>query len=80
MRNKDEILSIIFKRFPNHRDFISELFTESESFRTLCEDYFDCKVKLDEFISARNEKNERLKEYKILLEEIEDELLERIMI
>ena len=78
MRNNDKILKLIYSRFSNHKDFINELFEESESFRTLCEDYFDCRIMLDESIKINNKTDDLRKEYQILLSEIEDELLERI--
>ena len=78
MQNKDQILKFIITRFPDYLDSIEELFDESESFRSLCEDYFDCRSVLDESIKINNKKNDLRKEYQLLLTEIEDELLERI--
>ena len=78
MQNKDQVLKFIITRFPNHQNCIEELFDESESFRSLCEDYFDCRSVLDESIKINNKKNDLRKEYQLLLTEIEDELLERI--
>lgn len=78
MKNKDQILNLICFRYPNHKDFINELYVESESFRSLCEDYYDCRMVLDKSIVDSNKTNDMRKEYQILLTEIEDELLERI--
>ena len=78
MKNNDEILKVITSRFPSYKDFINELFEESESFRTLCEDYYDCKMVLDKSIQINNKTNDMSKEYQILLTEIEDELLEKL--
>lgn len=80
MKNEDKILNLISLRFPNHKELITELFKESESFRSLCEDYYDCKRMLDESITINNKSSDTRKEYQILLNEIEDELLERITI
>jgi len=80
MQNKDQVLKLIGTRFPNHQNCIEELFEESESFRLLCEDYYDCRVVLDESIKTNNKTNGLRKEYQLLLTEIEDELLERITI
>ena len=80
MKNEDRILNLISLRFPNHKELITELFKESESFRSLCEDYYDCKRMLDESITINNKSSDTRKEYQILLNEIEDELLERITI
>ena len=78
MKNEDKILNLISLRFPNHKELITELFKESESFRSLCEDYYDCKRMLDESITINNKSSDTRKEYQILLNEIEDELLEKI--
>ena len=80
MENKDRILNLIINRFPEYRDFIYELFNESESFRMLCEDYYDCRVILDKSTKISDKTNSLRKEYQILLKEIEDELLERMTI
>ena len=80
MQNKDQVLKFIITRFPNHQNCIKELFDESESFRSLCEDYFDCRTVLDETIKNSNKSSDLLKEYRVMLSEIEDEILERITI
>ena len=80
MKNDDEILKVITSRFPNHKDFINELFEESESFRTLCEDYYDCKIMSDKSIKISNKTSDLCNEYQILLSEIEYELLEKLSI
>ena len=80
MQNKDQILKFIITRFPDYLDCIEELFEESESFRSLCEDYFDCRTVLNKSIKENNKSSNLLKEYEVMLSEIEDELLERITI
>ena len=80
MLNKDQVLKLIITRFPNHQNCIKELFDESESFKSLCEDYFDCRRVLDETIKNNNRSSDLRKEYQVMLSEIEDELLERITI
>jgi hypothetical protein len=80
MKNDYKILTEITHRFPNHKNFIKELFNESESFKVLCEDYYDCKNVLDKSIEMNNKTSDLRKEYKMLLSEIEDELLERLSI
>jgi hypothetical protein len=80
MKNKDQILILILNRFPNHKDYLKELFEESESFRLLCEDYCDCRTVLDENIKNSNKSSDLLKEYQVMLSEIEEEILERITI
>ncbi|MEJ2194221.1 MAG: hypothetical protein P8X73_05105 [Ignavibacteriaceae bacterium] len=80
MLNKEQFLKLIITRFPNHQNCIKELFEESESFRSLCEDYFDCRTVLDETIKNSNKSSDLQKEYQVMLSEIEDELIERITI
>ena len=80
MKSEDQILNLISFRFPNHKDYLKELFDESESFRSLCEDYFDCRTVLDETIKNSNKSSDLLKEYRVMLSEIEEEILERITI
>jgi len=80
MQNKNQILKFINARFPNYHDCIKELFDESDSFRSLCEDYFDCRTVLNKTIIENNKSSDLRKEYQIMLSEIEDELLERITI
>ena len=79
MKSEDKILELISLRFSNYIDSITELFNESESFRSLCEDYYDCRKLLDESIKISNRSGDVRKEYQILLKEIEDELLEKIL-
>ena len=78
MKSEDKILDLISLRFPNHKQLLTELFNESESFKSLCQDYYDCRVVLDESIKNSSKSNDMLREYQILLKEIEDELLEKI--
>jgi len=80
MKSEDKILELISLRFPNHKELILELFNESESFRSLCEDYYDCRTMLDESIKISNKSSDVRKEYQIVLKEIEDELLEKILL
>ena len=80
MKNGYEILKVITARFPSYKDFINELFEESESFRALCVDYYDCKMVMEKSILINNKTNDMSKEYQILLTEIEDELLEKLSI
>lgn len=80
MENIDQILKLIITRFPNHQNCIEELFDESESFKSLCEDYYDCRRMLDDSIKTSNKTSDLCKEYQVMLSEIEDELLERLSI
>ena len=80
MKSEDKILDIISRRFPNYKESIKELFNESASFKSLCEDYYDCRIILDKSINNEYKSNYMLREYQILLNEIEDELLEKLLL
>jgi hypothetical protein len=80
MQNKDKLLKLIISRFPNHQNCIKELFDDSETFRLLCENYYDCRSVLDESTKNICKLNDLQKEYQVMLSEIEDELIERITI
>lgn len=78
MKSHENVIKTIFLRFPNKKKAIESLFEKSESFRTICNDYYDCKIMLDKFTQDSNKTYDMQKEYKILLEEIEDELFKQI--
>ena len=78
MKINNNTLNAIIALFPNYSDRITELFCESESFRAICKDYYDCKTVIDESIKVSNKYSDLLKEYEIMLSEIEEELIERI--
>lgn len=80
MQSDTEILSTIISRFPDQRNCINELFEDSESFRSLCRDYYDCRSVLDESTKNICKLINLQKEYQLMLSEIEDELLGRITI
>lgn len=80
MKNEAKIIELVSLRFPKHKELIAELIQESESFKSLCEDYYDCRTMLDESIKKSNRSNDLCKEYQVMLAEIEDELLERVTI
>lgn len=75
MKNDDEILKTLQHRFPANNQIIRELAEESDSFKSLCEDYYDCKMALERMNSKTDEAKIIRKEYEILLQEIEEELL-----
>ena len=79
MKSSNEILNIIICRFPDQENNIKQLFDESDSFGLLCRDYYDCIMMLEKLKISGNKQCDILKEYQILVEEIEDEILERIL-
>jgi len=79
VKSCNEILDTIISRFPKHRETIRELYEESNSFHSLCEDYYDCRLVLYESIKNCNKSSDLQKEYQVMLSEIEVEILERII-
>jgi len=71
-------LEIIFERYPDHHSAIAALYVESESFRSLCEDYMNCLVFIDTLESKMDSGQHDLEEFQCLLQELSDELDDRI--
>ena len=78
MKNDDEILKTVLQTFPANDQIIKELADESDSFKSLCEDYYDCKMALERMNSSTDKAEIIRKEYEILLQEIEEDLLIRV--
>ena len=57
-----------------------ELFKESNSFSSLCEDYYECKAALDKLNCSKKREEIMRKEYEVILQEIEDELITNILL
>ena len=79
MKIKEEVLSIIYLKFPQHAVLIEDLFDGSDNFRFLCEDYHECVRMLASLTDKKNRDRKILKEYTTLKKEIEQELEEEIM-
>ena len=79
MKNDDEILKTVLQTFPANDQIIKELADDSDSFKSLCEDYYDCKMALERMNSSTDKAEIICKEYEILLHEIEEELLMSII-
>lgn len=70
-------LELIMARFPEHRDSLERLDTRSESFESLCDDIRECLVALDASSQSMEEEAPAYrKEYRMLLHELDEELLE----
>ena len=75
MTVENNILHTVVEKFPDHAQEIKSLFTESDVFREICEDYVLCFNSIRKIESTSIKRDEYLKEFKIALEELENELL-----
>ena len=67
----------LYERFPDRKETIKKRFAQSENFKDLCSDYQECLAALEYW--KRSEANyafRRRQEYKVLLQELEEEVLE----
>ena len=72
-------LFFVLKRFPKHKDNAKRLLKESESFQTICEDYLKCVRALDHWNqSGVDIAPSRRSEYSALIQELEEEILEKL--
>jgi hypothetical protein len=80
VKSCNEILDEITSRLPAHKASIKELYEESNSFRSLCEDYYDCKITLDKLNNSKKGEDIIRMEYEVIRREIEQELISRIIL
>lgn len=69
----------VIKRFPDRRNVVKQLFKQSHSFQTMCEDYRECINALDYW--KRSDSKEaplRRTEYSALLWDLEMEILQKL--
>ena len=79
MASKNRNLTTIVIKFPDHHSLITQLYSESDSFRSLCDDYLECQTVLDNIELSRTIMDPGYQqEYETLLGELEDELIHRI--
>ncbi len=79
MTSKNIIIEKIREKFPAQINLINELFEESESFRTLCQDYFDCQSVLERLrYNLKMMERETQHEYLQLSRELEEEIMSRV--
>jgi hypothetical protein len=79
MTTKNNVIKNLQEKFPTKIDLINELLEESESFRTLCEDYFDCQAVIDRLrYNSKMMAKDTLQEYLQLSGELEEEIMSRI--
>jgi hypothetical protein len=76
MKLKFKNLHYIIARFPEYRQVIVEMYRESNTFRSLCDDYSECMRILDHLNTSKGLiKNQQDKEYLELAGELEQEIL-----
>ena len=81
MTTKNITVEKINEKFPEQIQIINELFEESESFRSLCEDYIDCQSVIERLrYNLKMMGKDTLQEYIQLSGELEEEILSRINI
>jgi hypothetical protein len=69
-------LLFIAKRFPEHKEIIKRLYSESENFQEMCSDYQKCDRALRHWSQSHSEEApERRTEYAALLKDLEAEIL-----
>jgi hypothetical protein len=69
----------LFKRFPERMEEFRALLRNSESFKTLCEDYHRC-TKARQYWERSLSENApaRMREYEALMHELEEEILQNM--
>ena len=79
MASKNTTLYIVIERFPEASQQITELFHQSDFFRSICEDYADCLQVIKRLECSRQmTKKGYKKEYEALLEDLERELFSKL--
>ncbi len=79
MTSKKLIIETLMEKFPDQANLIRELFEESDSFRSVCEDYMECRQVMERLKYATTMVEQSyLQEYNILFKELEDEITHRI--
>ena len=69
----------VLKRFPNRKDTAKQLYRQSESFQTMCEDYRKCVKALDHWNQSEEEIAPiRHAEYSAIIQELEKDILQRL--
>jgi hypothetical protein len=64
----------VSERFPDDRHAIERLYGQHDEFREMCEHYSECQLVLARFRSSADAKQDRVQEYKDLIEELEQEI------
>jgi putative ribosome biogenesis GTPase RsgA len=70
-------LSVVIQQFPEQQEKLETLFCQVESFRSLCEDFSDCKRAMEywcEPMSSKEHASARYEEYRDLFEDLKSEI------
>ena len=79
MTTKNSIIEKLHEKFPEQIHIINELYEESESFRTLCEDYVECQSVIERLrYNLKMMESDTLQEYLQLFRELEEEIYNRL--
>jgi len=79
MKNINANLSAVISRFPDREDVLKWLFLKSADFQGICEDYRKCHDALLHLAkSDKDNASALVKEYALLLNELEAEILETL--
>jgi len=66
----------VLKRFPEYKDTAIQLYRESDSFQTMCEDYRKCVKALNHWNQSEEDiATTRRNEYSAIIQELEEEIL-----
>jgi len=72
-------LLLIMQRFPSEKDNLRGMYTRSQSFQTLCDDYWKCTEALAYWRRSEQDQGpERFGEYKELRQGLEEEIKEHL--
>ena len=75
----NDVIIHIRKRFPDQSETIALLMTKDPDFRAICEDYRDCIHALRHWDQSKEPEAEtRVNEYRTLIGELEDEIVEAL--
>ncbi len=75
----NDMMGHIRKRFPDKSENIALLMTKDPDFRAICEDYRDCIHALRHWDQSQEPEAEtRVNEYRTLIGELEDEIVEAL--
>ena len=79
MASEKEVLNTVIDRFPESCLQITELFSQSDYFRSICQDYVLCVQVIKNLDAARQmHKKGYKKEYEALLKDLEAELISKL--
>lgn len=75
---ENDILLLILEKFPRQAQEITKMYSKSEGFRDICNDYILCMGAIRKIESNDISKEEYLRQFKEALDSLENELLESL--